>query len=159
MSTIHVTSFIGAPLKIVFDLSRNISLHKISMDKTGEEAISGTTSGLVGLDDTVTWKGKHLFKTRFFTTRISEIDPPEKLTSKMIKGDFKSFEHQLFFKEAENGTILIDIIQYEMPYGFFGGLVDRFYLRSYIEKIIHQRNETLREYAESDKWMALLNNR
>jgi ligand-binding SRPBCC domain-containing protein len=159
MPTIHLTSFIAAPQDRVFDLNRSISLHKISMEKFGEQAVSGTTSGLINKEDTVTWKGKHLGKTRFFTSKIIEMKPFETFTDKMIKGDFKSFEHQHFFKPAVNGTIVIDIITYETPYGWVGKLVNKFYLNSYLEKLIENRNKVIKQYAETDKWMALLSNR
>ena len=159
MPTIHLTSFIAAPQDRVFDLNRSISLHKISMEKFGEQAVSGTTSGLINKEDTVTWKGKHLGKTRFFTSKIIEMKPFETFTDKMIKGDFKSFEHQHFFKPAVNGTIVIDIITYETPYGWVGKLVNKFYLNSYLEKIISHRNEVIKQYAETDKWRVLLSNR
>jgi len=159
MPTIHLTTFIAAPVQRVFDLSRNISLHKISMQETGEVAISGVTSGLINQDDTVTWKAKHLFKTRFFTSKITEMKPFEKFTDKMIKGDFISFFHEHFFKPAENGTIIIDIINFETPYGFLGKLVNQFFLNSYLEKLIIKRNDIIRQYAVSDKWKALLQTR
>jgi ligand-binding SRPBCC domain-containing protein len=156
MPTIHLTTFIEAPVERVFDLSRNISLHKLSMQHTGEEAISGVTSGLIKKDETVTWKAKHLFKMRFFTSRITEMTPFEKFTDKMIKGDFLSYEHEHFFKPVDNGTILIDIINYETPYGFLGKMVNQFYLNTYLEKLIVTRNELIKQYAESEKWRALL---
>ena len=159
MPTIHLTSFIAAPVDRVFDLSRNVGLHKISLDYFGEQAVSGITSGLMNKEDSVTWKGKHLFKIRFFTSKITEMKPFETFTDKMIKGDFKFFEHKHFFKPADNGTIVIDIINYETPYGFIGELVNKFYLNSYLEKLINHRNEVIRKYAETDKWRALLSNR
>ena len=159
MPTIHLTSFIAAPQDRVFDLNRSISLHKISMEKFGEQAVSGITSGLINKEDTVTWKGKHLGKTRFFTSKITEMKPFETFTDKMIKGDFKFFEHQHFFKPADNGTIVIDIINYETPYGLIGQLVNKFYLHSYLEQLIENRNKVIKQYAETDRWMALLSNR
>lgn len=157
MPTLHLTTFIKAPVERVFDLSRNISLHKISMQDTGEEAFAGTTSGLIKKDETVTWKARHFFKTRFFTSRITEMKPFDCFTDKMIKGDFKSFSHQHFFKAAENGTIVIDIIDFTTPWGWIGRLINRFFLVGYIEKLISNRNKVIREYAETDKWMAVLN--
>jgi len=157
MPTIHITTFVAAPVEIVFDLSRNISLHKLSMQHTGEEAIAGVTSGLIKLDETVTWKAKHLYKMRFFTSKIVEMNLYEKFTDKMIKGDFVSFEHEHFFKTVDNGTIVIDIINYESPYGFFGKLINQFYLNTYLEKLLAERNKVLKQYAESEKWRALLN--
>lgn len=159
MPTLHLTSFVTAPQDIVFDLNRNISLHKISMEQFKEEAVGGVTSGLINKEDTVTWKGKHLMKTRFFTSKITEMKPFESFTDKMTKGDFKFFEHQHFFKPTDNGTIVIDIIKYEIPYGFIGELVNKFYLSSYLEKLISHRNEVIKQYAETDKWRALLSNR
>lgn len=156
MPTIHLTTFIEAPVERVFDLSRNISLHKLSMQHTGEEAISGVTSGLIKKDETVTWKARHLFKMRFFTSKIIEMIPFEKFTDKMIKGDFLSYEHEHFFKPVDNGTILIDIVNYETPYGFLGNLVNQFYLNTYLEKLIVTRNELIKQYAEGEKWRALL---
>jgi len=156
MPTIHLTTFIEAPVERVFDLSRNISLHKLSMEDTGEEAVAGVTSGLINQEDTVTWKAKHLFKKRFFTSKIIEMKPYEKFTDKMIKGDFVSFSHEHFFKPVENGTIVIDIINFETPYGFFGKLVNQFFLNSYLEKLIVNRNAVINQYAVSEKWKALL---
>ena len=156
MPKIHLTTFIAAPLERVFDLSRNVSMHKISMEHSGEQAVAGTTSGLINKDETVTWKGKHLFKTRLFTSMITEMKPFEKFTDKMVKGDFRSFEHQHFFKATDNGTIVIDIINYETPYGLLGKLVNKFYLKNYLEKLINHRNEVIKEYAVSEKGKALL---
>ena len=156
MPTIHLTTFISAPVKRVFDLSRSITLHKLSMQQTGEVAIAGTTSGLIKKDETVTWRAKHLFKTRFFTSKITEMLPFEKFTDKMIRGDFKSFEHEHYFKPAENGTIVIDILHFETPYGLIGKVVNKFYLTPYIEKLIRMRNEVIRQYATGEKWKALL---
>ena len=159
MPTIHLTSFVSAPQDIVFDLHRNIGLHKVSMEHFKEEVVGGIRSGLINKDETVTWKGRHLFKTRFFTSKITEMKPFETFTDKMIKGDFKFFEHQHFFKPVDNGTIVIDIINYKTPYGWVGTLVNKFYLNSYLEKLIDHRNKVIKQYAETDKWRALLNNR
>jgi len=42
-------------INVVFDLIRNIDFHKISTKKSNEEAIAGKTSGLIALNETVTW--------------------------------------------------------------------------------------------------------
>jgi ligand-binding SRPBCC domain-containing protein len=156
MPTIHLTTFIPAPVKRVFDLSRCITLHKLSMQKTGEVAIAGTTSGLIKKDETVTWRARHLFKTRLFTSKITEMLPFEKFTDKMIRGDFKSFEHEHYFKPTENGTIVIDILHFETPYGVLGKVVNKLYLTPYIEKLIRLRNDVIKQYATGEKWKALL---
>jgi ligand-binding SRPBCC domain-containing protein len=157
MSTIHLTTFIAAPIQRVFDLSRSINLHKISTAHTNEEAIAGVTSGLINATETVTWKAKHLFKTRLFTTLISEMQSPNFFIDEMQKGDFKSLKHEHHFKKVDNGTIMIDIMNFESPYGIIGKWFNKIYLKNYLQKFIVQRNVVIKEYAETEKWKAILN--
>ena len=157
MCTIHLTTFIAAPIERVFDLSRSISLHKISSAHTNKEAIGGFTSGLINKNETVTWRAKHLFKIRYFTTRISEMQSPNFFIDEMQKGDFKSLKHEHHFKKIDNGTIMIDILNFESPYGIIGKWFNKIYLKNILQKFIVQRNIVIKDYAETGKWKALLN--
>lgn len=156
MPKIHLTSFISAPIERVFDLSRSINLHQISTEQTNEKAIAGIINGLINKDETVTWEARHLFKTRRFTSKITAMERPFSFTDEMIKGDFKSFYHEHHFKTVENGTIMIDLLNFESPYGGFGKIINRLFLRSYLEKFLVKRNAVIKEYAESQKWKAIL---
>ncbi len=156
MSKLHLTIFIAAPIERVFDLSRSISLHKISTAQTKEDAIAGVTTGLINLNETVTWQAKHLFKTRQHTSKITTMESPVSFTDEMIKGDFKSFCHQHFFKTVDNGTIMIDILEFESPYGDIGKIFNALYLKKYLENFLIRRNKTIKEYAETGKWKAIL---
>jgi ligand-binding SRPBCC domain-containing protein len=157
LTKIHLTTFIAAPVDRVFDLSRSISLHKISMQDTREDAIAGKTSGVINVNETVTWEAKHLFKTRRFTSKITAMERPVSFVDEMLQGDFKNFRHEHHFKLTENGTIMIDIIAFESPYGFIGKLLNKYYLKNYFETLLTKRNNVLKEYAETDKWMLILN--
>lgn len=157
MPKIHLTSFIAAPVERVFDLSRSINLHQISTASTGEKAIDGVMSGLINKNETVTWQAKHLFKTRQFTSRISEMKSPEFFVDEMIKGDFKSFHHDHHFKATTNGTIMIDLVNFETPYGNLGKLINSLFLRKYLERFLIKRNAVIKEYAETQKWKTILN--
>lgn len=157
MAKIHLTSFIAAPIERVFDLSRSINLHQISTASTHEKAIDGVMTGLINKNETVTWQAKHLFKTRQFTSKITEMQSPDFFIDEMIKGDFKSFHHEHHFKAATNGTIMIDLINFETPYGNFGKIVNSIFLKSYLEKFLIKRNQVIKEYAETQKWKAILN--
>ena len=155
MPKIHLTTFIPAPAERVFDLSRNISLHKISMKHHREEAVAGVTSGLINNGETVTWRARHFFKTRTFTSKITEMKPYEKFVDKMVDGDFKSYEHEHYFKRIDNGTIVIDIVHFESPYGFIGKIFNKLVLKKYLERMITERNNVISQYAAGDKWKAL----
>lgn len=84
------------------------------------------------------------------------MNPFEKFTEKMIRGDLISFRHEHFFKPAENGSIIIDIINYETAYGLLGKFINQFSLNAYLEKMVLNRNEVIRQYAEGEKWRAVL---
>jgi ligand-binding SRPBCC domain-containing protein len=158
MPRIHITTFIAAPPRVVFDLSRHIGLHKISQQQHKEEAIGGVTNGLIQKGESVTWKAKHLLKTRFLKIRITEMHPFSFFEDVMEEGDFKLFQHQHYFKPVQNGTIVIDTLEFESPYGVFGRLFNRIYLTNYMKQLLMQRNKTIKEYAETKKWEAVLNN-
>lgn len=157
MPTIHLTTFVAAPAERVFDLARSIDLHRKSMAHTGEEAIAGTTSGLIKLDETVTWKAKHFGKTRVLKSRITAMNPPLSFTDEMMDGDFKSIRHEHHFKKIDNGTLLIDLFYFESPYGGLGRLFNHLFLTSYMKKLLEIRNQSIKEYAESEKWKFILN--
>jgi ligand-binding SRPBCC domain-containing protein len=156
MPTIHLTTFVAAPPERVFDLARSIDLHRKSMAHTAEEAIAGTSSGLIGPGETVTWKAKHLMKTRILKSKITAMERPLSFTDEMVSGDFKSIRHEHHFKRIENGTLLIDLFHFETPYGGLGKLFNQLYLTRYMKGLLDIRNKAIKEYAESDKWKFIL---
>src|SRR6188474_879602 len=156
MPNIHITTFIAAPVDRVFDLSRNIDLHKQSMSKHKEEAVAGTRFGLIEKDETVTWRAKHLFKTRLMRSKITEMKKPEMFIDEQVQGDFKMMKHEHHFKPCENGTIVIDLFYFESPYGILGEWFNSLYFIHYLRRLIEQRNTTIKKIAESEKWKKIL---
>jgi len=127
------------------------------MSHTREEAIAGTTSGLIELNETVTWKAKHVFKTRILKSKISAMNRPLAFTDEMVDGDFRSLKHEHHFKTIQNGTLVIDLFHFETPYGTLGKLVNQLFLTKYLHKLLEERNQVIKEYAESEKWTFILN--
>ena len=156
MPTIHLTTFIAAPIHIVFDLSRNIDLHRQSMTKYNEEAVAGTRFGLIEKNETVTWKAKHLFKQRLLKVKIADMQLHSTFTDEQVEGDFKMMKHEHHFKTCDNGTILIDIFHFEIKYGLIGRWFNNLYFTKYMRKLLEQRNSTIKQFAEGEQWKKLL---
>lgn len=156
MPTIHLTTFIAAPAQVVFDLSRHVGLHKESMAAHKEEAVAGTRFGLIEKEDTVTWKAKHFFKERLLRVKITEMKKGEMFIDEQVQGDFKIMKHEHHFKPCDNGTILIDLLHFEIPYGIVGEWFNSLYLTKYMKRLLEQRNKTIKEFAESERWKKLL---
>ncbi|CAL1521232.1 SRPBCC family protein [Chitinophaga sp. MM2321] len=156
MPIIHLTTVIHAPLARVFDLSRSITLHKRSMAHLQEDAIRGRTNGLISYNETVTWRAKHLGKMRELTTKITAMQVAAFFSDEMTEGDFSYMKHEHHFKEIGNGTVMIDMMDFGTPYGWVGRLLERVYLRKYMIRLLQLRNETIKDYAESEKWRVIL---
>jgi ligand-binding SRPBCC domain-containing protein len=156
MPFIHLTTFIAAPIERVFDLSRSVALHKASMKKYEEKIIDGTMSGVMNLNDTVTWTAKHLFKQRRLKIKITKIQNPEFFVDEQEDGDFKMMKHEHYFKSIQNGTIMIDQFHFEIN-GLFGKLVNKFYLEKYMTQLLKERNKMIKEVAEGNLWKQYLN--
>ena len=156
MPKIHLQTFIKAKKELVFDLSRSIDLHLLSTKKTNEKAIAGKTSGLMELNDTVTWRAKHLGVYQNLTSIITALDKPNYFVDEMVKGAFKSFKHRHYFEDLNNGTLMIDIFEYRSPLGFLGKLANKLFLKKHMTSFLIERNNVIKESAESEKWKEIL---
>jgi len=155
MPFIHLTTFIAAPQERVFDLSRSVALHKSSMKDHDEKIVDGIMSGLMNLNDTVTWTAKHLFKQRRLKIRITKLNRPEYFIDEQEAGDFKLMKHEHYFKPIENGTIMIDQFHFETR-GFMGSLVNKLYLEKYMTQLLKLRNKMIKAMAEGNGWKQYL---
>ncbi|MBX3254526.1 MAG: SRPBCC family protein [Chitinophagaceae bacterium] len=156
MSLIHLTTFIKAPVERVFDLCRNTTIYKKALEARKEQLNASATDVLVKEGDTVTLSAKHLGKTRALTARVIEMEINEKFVEEQIKGDLKSFRHEHYFKPVENGTIVIDMVEMEEPRDTVGGLLGKLFMKKYFETLLSKRNDLVKQYAESDKWRAIM---
>jgi ligand-binding SRPBCC domain-containing protein len=156
MPTIHLQTKIKAPIQICFDLSRSIDLHKISVTGSKEEAIAGVTSGLIGLGETVTWRGTHFGIRQTLTSKIMGFHSPVYFRDEMIQGAFKKLGHDHIFEEQNGVTIMKDIFEFESPGWIIGDLVNYILLTKYLRKVLIERNAIIKDYAETDKWKSIL---
>lgn len=156
MPIIELETFIKAPIGRVFDLSRSIDLHKISTSKTQEEAIAGRTTGLIELGETVTWRAKHLGVVQTLTSKITSFDFPNHFADEQVEGAFKSFKHDHFYTQKDGGTHVMDRFVYKSPFGWIGKLVDQLFLKRYMTEFLEIRNQTIKEFAETDQWKGIL---
>jgi ligand-binding SRPBCC domain-containing protein len=149
MTTINLTTKIKAPIEIVFDLSRNIDIHKLSTAKSNETAIDGITSGLINKGETVTWRGKHFGIYLTHKSIISAMNQYDYFVDEMVEGTFKSFKHEHSFVQENGFVMMIDKIDYQTPYGIFGKLFDIIILKKHLTNFISERNRVLKELSEN----------
>jgi ligand-binding SRPBCC domain-containing protein len=148
MPVIQLQTRINAPVEECFNLARNIDLHLQSMQQHKERAVAGVTSGLVCLNDTVTWKAWHFGLPFTMSVRITEMQPPHYFVDQMISGPFQWFRHYHGFQCKGNHTLMTDEFVFRSPLGLLGKMVDKWVLSAYLKSLLIQRNTCIKQTAE-----------
>ena len=157
MPWIELTTRIHAPIERVFDLARSIDLHAASTAHTGEKAVGGVTRGLIGLNEEVTWRAKHFGIWQRLTSRITAFQRPTHFRDSMVRGAFRRFDHDHYFREAGGGTTeLRDVFDFDAPLGFLGRLANSLFLTRYMTTFLATRNQAINEAAEGENWRGFL---
>lgn len=156
MPTFELVTQIAAAPERVFDLARSIDLHTSSTASTGERAIAGVTSGLIGAGEEVTWRARHFGVWQSLTARITEFDRPVHFADVMVKGAFHRMEHHHYFEPSSGGTLMRDVFAFESPLGLLGRVADRLILERYMRGFLIERNRVIKATAESEEWKRYL---
>jgi ligand-binding SRPBCC domain-containing protein len=150
MQILQLDTKIAAPPERCFLLSLSIDLHKESTAQTSERAIAGVTHGLIGLNETVIWQGRHFGLMLTHETLISQYNRPHHFQDIMLRGMFKSFEHDHYFDLLPDGsTLMRDELRFAAPLGLLGRIAEMLVLRGYLAHFLKERNLLIQRVAES----------
>lgn len=150
MPVIRVETRIAAPIERCFDLARNVEAHQDSLAGTGERAVAGVTSGLLGPGDTVTWEATHFGVKQRLTARITAFAPPDRFVDELVRGAFHAFTHTHDFTRITVGTLMVDTFRYTAPLGPLGRLADVLFLERYMRQLLTARGQALKQAAEAE---------
>ena len=157
MVYIQLTTEIAAPIERCFDLCRSIDLHLKSVDNTGEQAIDGVTTGLIGKGEEVTWRGRHFGFMITHRSRITAYESPVYFQDVMIRGAFRSYCHDHYFEACGPNTLMRDDVKLAAPLGILGVIAERAVLERHIRTLLQRRNFAIKQAAESTEWKKYLN--
>jgi ligand-binding SRPBCC domain-containing protein len=153
---IQLETRIAAPAERCFLLSLSIDLHVDSTASTRERAVAGVTTGLIGDRESVTWRGRHFGFMLSHTSRVTRYEPPAFFQDVMTAGMFTSFEHDHRFQQQNGETVMNDELRFIAPLGILGLAAEKLVLRNYLTRFLRERNEFVKEVAESEKWREYL---
>ncbi|WP_404473707.1 SRPBCC family protein [Microbacterium aerolatum] len=143
MATFTLERVIPAAPAAVFAASLDPALHLETMARYGETMLEGPADGVFTEGSTVTWRARHFGIPFRLTTVVFDIDPPHGFCDQQVKGPFGAFHHEHVFIEHPDGTLMRDTITFRSPFGPLGALVDRLFMRSYMRRLIEERNDVL----------------
>jgi ligand-binding SRPBCC domain-containing protein len=118
--------------------------------------VRGITSGLIGLNEEVTWKASHFGLPLWHTSRVTAFDRPHYFQDCMVHGLFRRFCHDHFFEVRNTATLMTDCMEFEAPFGCVGQIIDRFLLRRHLVSLLNGRNAVIKKTAETEQWKKYL---
>ncbi len=143
-------TIINAPIQACFDASRSIDMHMASVPKNSKErAISGVTSGLIGLNEQVEWKAKHFGFYFRMTVSLTEFESPVLFVDEQVKGPFKNMRHQHQFEDKGTYTLMKDTFTFEAPLSVLAKLVEVLVLKWYLRRLLIERNAYIKKHLEA----------
>ena len=145
-----IETSIKAEARYCFDAARDLDLHVKSLARTGERAVAGRRSGLIGLGEHVVWRARHFGITQHFTSKITAMDAPVYFQDSMQRGAFRSFVHDHFFISCDGTTMMKDVVEFSAPFGFLGRIVEKLVLRRYLEQLLTSRAQVIKAAAEAE---------
>ena len=135
---------IAAPIDRCFDLARDIDFHTRSLAGTGERAVAGRITGLIGLGESVIWEARHLGVRQRFTAEVTVFERPVYFRDVMTAGAFSSFAHDHRFEERDGKTVMTDEVAFRSPLGPLGWLVDHLFMTGYLRRLLEGRCQAIK---------------
>jgi len=81
--------------------------------------------------------------------RIEDVLRGSRLSYRQSEGVFAAWNHTMKFDEhGENGTLVTDLVDYQVPMGLFGHLADDLLLKGDMTRLLRHRLERARAYFE-----------
>ncbi len=77
--------------------------------------------------------------------KVEDIVFDRKMELKQAQGLFKSYKHIVKFEEHGSGTLITDFVEYRLPLGILGHLLDDLFMHEDIRRGIERRYENLKK--------------
>lgn len=152
MSLFELHTVICAPAEVCFDLARSVDFHLHTGRMNRETVVAGKRSGLLNLQDEITWRARHLFIMRELSIKITALQYPVYFTDEMLSGAFRSMKHEHRFNEENGITQMTDRFAFTSPYGIAGKCFNVIFLTNYMKNFLSRRNSQIKRCAESGEW-------
>ena len=91
------------------------------------------------IDYTIRWLGLPV-KWR---TLITDYEPPKLFVDQQIRGPYRLWRHRHEFREAPGGTVISDLVDYRLPFGFLGDLAHVLVVRRQLIDIFRFRQRAI----------------
>lgn len=81
-----------------------------------------------------------------WTTIITVYDPPHRFVDLQLAGPYAYWHHSHSFEEKNGETIIHDEVRYVPPYGIFGEILHKMFIRRDLEAIFAYRSAVIADH-------------
>ena len=78
-------------------------------------------------------------------TEITHVSDKQYFVDEQRFGPYSFWHHQHRFKEVDGGVLMEDILNYKLPFGFIGNIVDALFVQNEVMGIFEYRKKVLVE--------------
>jgi ligand-binding SRPBCC domain-containing protein len=138
-------SFINKPLEEVFSFfSQAENLEKVTPKHLNFEII--TPLPIQMRPDLIIDYQIKIYKIPVtWRSKITVWDPPKRFVDEQLKGPYKKWIHEHRFEKTDEGTKMIDIVEYALPGGWLAPLINTLFVKKDLDLIFSYRQ---RKYVE-----------
>lgn len=116
------------------------NLKDITPEYMGFDITSGFREKKIYPGMIIMYKVKPIFNFAVnWVTEITQVREPYFFVDEQISGPYKFWHHQHKFKEIKGGVEIEDIVHYDLPLWFIGGLIERMLVRKKLKEIFDYR--------------------
>ncbi len=134
-----------APLREVWDFFSDAgNLARITPSKMGFRVTSGELPQRIYPGQIITYKVAPLLGIPlFWMTEITAVQEEKMFVDEQRRGPYALWHHQHHFEEKDGGTLMTDIVHYEVPLGFLGRIANAAVVRRELQRIFDFRTEVI----------------
>lgn len=78
-----------------------------------------------------------------WVSEITEYDPPRRFVDEQRRGPYRRWHHTHEFSEVPGGTLIVDRVEYELPFGALGRIVHRAVVARQLRAIFDHRERVI----------------
>jgi ligand-binding SRPBCC domain-containing protein len=146
---------VNAPIERCFLLSTSIELVRQTLHMN---PVAGKTSGLIGDNDQLLWRGWKFGIPAMHETLITGYTRPTFFQDTMGRGYFRHFQHDHHFHFIDGQTTMWDIVRFSLPFGIAGQLVGKKIVVPHVLALMESRFALIKRLAESGDWQHYIPN-
>lgn len=144
--SLHAEQSVAAPIEKVFDFFTDVNtLVRLTPPFVRLRILSAETK-IWGRGQRLEYEIRPFALPLRWVSEITEFDPPFRFADEQVKGPYRRWRHVHHFYPLSTGTLIVDDITYEIPFGFLGRIVHRSVIRRQLDAIFAFRRMQVERY-------------